>query len=310
MGPSLRAFPVTNGKLNQSVLNSSSGLSLCYASSIRCFSVSFRKSRSEIQNAPVLSSDAESIGSTLIDQTTKITSAITTPLSNLDTNSILSSIHALGDLKAAGLASSATPVGWIQSLLEVVHVGTGLPWWASIALVTLVIRGAMFPLMIKLQRHTAILHNIRPEMDKLMAEVQQAKLRQDQQKLAVSSEAMTGLFKKHNTHPLRALGVPLLQMPVMVSFFLAIRKIAESDVLSFKSGGALWFMDLSIPDPTYALPVIASAGFLVALEVLFFLRTFFRRLISTHFRKCDAHLFISILQVFVSTNSQALSDEC
>lgn len=36
---------------------------------------------------------------------------------------------------------------------------------------------------------------------------------------------------------------------------------------SFKQGGALWFTDLSIADPTYMMPILASAGFLVTIEL-------------------------------------------
>eukprot|EP00960_Hanusia_phi_P003844 113256-Hanusia_phi.AAC.1 len=36
---------------------------------------------------------------------------------------------------------------------------------------------------------------------------------------------------------------------------------------SFKDGGSMWFQDLSIVDPTYALPVIASLTMLATIEL-------------------------------------------
>jgi hypothetical protein len=37
---------------------------------------------------------------------------------------------------------------------------------------------------------------------------------------------------------------------------------------SMVSGGALWFPNLTMPDPYYALPVLASAFLLATVEVL------------------------------------------
>lgn len=36
-------------------------------------------------------------------------------------------------LKSLGLASSYYPTGWLQSLLEYLHVTCGMPWWGAIA---------------------------------------------------------------------------------------------------------------------------------------------------------------------------------
>lgn len=36
---------------------------------------------------------------------------------------------------------------------------------------------------------------------------------------------------------------------------------------SFKQGGALWFTDLSVADATYMMPILASAGFLMTIEL-------------------------------------------
>ena len=66
---------------------------------------------------------------------------------------------------------------------------------------------------------------------------------------------------------LQALITPLIQLPVFISFFLAIRRMANAPVESMKDGGALWFPDLVSYDPTFALPVIASLSMLLAIEV-------------------------------------------
>lgn len=55
-------------------------------------------------------------------------------------------------------------------------------------------------------------------------------------------------------------------MPIFLSFFWSLRSMSET-FPSFKQGGALWFTDLSIADPTYLMPVLASAGFLITIEL-------------------------------------------
>jgi YidC/Oxa1 family membrane protein insertase len=47
-----------------------------------------------------------------------------------------------------------------------------LPWWATIALTTVIIRVALFPLVIKSQRAVAKIQNIKPVLTPLQEEMQ------------------------------------------------------------------------------------------------------------------------------------------
>ncbi|KAI9219912.1 60Kd inner membrane protein-domain-containing protein [Blastocladiella britannica] len=180
---------------------------------------------------------------------------------------IAQSAHAIGDLKAMGLASSWTPVGWIQQGLEALHVAGGLPWWASIIACTLVLRAGLTPLFIKLQRNSAKMANLRPETERIMAEMNAAKATQDTAALHRATGQMQQLYAKHDINPLKLVAMPMIQAPIMISFFMAIRKMGEAGVPGLKDGGMLWFPDLTLADPTYALPIIASAGFLATIEM-------------------------------------------
>ena len=61
--------------------------------------------------------------------------------------------------------------------------------------------------------------------------------------------------------------IPLAQIPVFVSFFLGIRRMANLPVESMKTGGLLWFPDLTIADPYFLLPILCSASMLLTIEV-------------------------------------------
>ena len=58
-----------------------------------------------------------------------------------------------------------------------------------------------------------------------------------------------------------------LQGGIFISFFLASSKMAWAPVESMKTGGALWFPDLTVADPTYLLPVITALTLGVIIEV-------------------------------------------
>ena len=61
----------------------------------------------------------------------------------------------------------------------------------------------------------------------------------------------------------------LLQVPIFFSVFFGLRKMAYLPVESLRTGGILWFTDLTVPDPFYALPLMTMASLLATLEVWF-----------------------------------------
>lgn len=171
-----------------------------------------------------------------------------------------------GDLKAMGLVHF-TPVGALETVLEAVHISTGLPWWATIATTTVLIRTALLPFIVKLQGNTARLHNVKPQLDRLTQNMKLAQDNNDTAALARFSAETQELFAKNDCNPMKTLMLPLLQAPVMISFYLALRDMANLPVPQFKDGGIFWFTDLTVADPTYILPVVSSLGFLAIMEL-------------------------------------------
>ncbi|XP_003420979.1 mitochondrial inner membrane protein OXA1L [Loxodonta africana] len=162
---------------------------------------------------------------------------------------------------------SYTPVGLIQNLLEFTHVNLGLPWWGAIAACTVLARCLVFPLIIKGQRAAAKIHNHLPEIQKFSTRISEAKLAGDQAEFYRASSEMTLYQKKHDVKLFRPLILPLTQAPVFISFFIALREMANLPVPSLQTGGLWWFQDLTVSDPTYVLPLVVTATMWAVLEL-------------------------------------------
>ncbi|KAM7377229.1 hypothetical protein PAMA_013828 [Pampus argenteus] len=206
-------------------------------------------------------------------------------------------------LAELGLAGH-TPVGLIQNLLEFMHVDLGLPWWGAIVVGTVIARLAVFPVLVKGHREAVKLNNVMPEMTKLSTKMTEAYRSGNQFECKFSllflhciflfsqntdihmcvcafrneaavfhvsvNKAHTDLTlfqKKHNVNPLRGFLIPLVQAPIFISFFIALRTMATLPVPSMQSGGMLWFTDLTAADPFYILPVAVTGTVFFILEL-------------------------------------------
>ncbi|KAE8183600.1 hypothetical protein A4X06_0g8895 [Tilletia controversa] len=158
------------------------------------------------------------------------------------------------------------PVGWIQTFLDYMTTTTGLPWWATIIGTTISLRLCLAPLLIYVQGNTIRLANIQPKLQGIMNDLSHAKATGDMALLQANSQKAQMLFRDNDCHPLRSFLLPLVQMPIFVSFFFALRGLANAGLPSLKDGGLGWFTDLTLADPYYVLPVASSALTLLVLE--------------------------------------------
>lgn len=171
----------------------------------------------------------------------------------------------IGDFKDLGLCNF-TPVGGLEAMLEAIHVYSGLPWWGAIALATITVRLALLPLMVKIQRNNARLMNINPDVTRIMDNLKTAQAQGDSLSVGKYTKELQTLFAKNECHPMKSMGLPLIQMPVMISFFMAIRGMAEVPVPGLHDQGLAWFTDLASKDPYYVLPVLSAATMMTVLE--------------------------------------------
>lgn len=171
-------------------------------------------------------------------------------------------------------ASQVAPDSWsithrAMELIDAVHVECGLEWWQTILALTMAIRVASFPLTLYSMRNSAALGRIKPESDELMAKAAACNMSsaEGQRRHAKIRADLFKLYRDNKCSPLYSLGPILLQLPVFVFMFSALQAMSSHKTghpwHGFEAGGVGWFADLSVPDPYYALPLAASATFLL-----------------------------------------------
>lgn len=146
--------------------------------------------------------------------------------------------------------------GLIGGALELLH-DSGMPWWLSIAALTMVVRAALLPLTLKQVKNTRSMQSLRPRMEEIKARHKDS--RQQQQ-------AMAELYRENGVNPAAGFLPLLVQMPVFITMYHVIRDHNES-LPSFAHGGMLWFTDLTRADPYLVLPVLSAGLMLAAMEI-------------------------------------------
>ncbi|GGE83206.1 YidC family membrane integrase SpoIIIJ [Priestia taiwanensis] len=146
------------------------------------------------------------------------------------------------------------PLSW---LITTIAESLGGLYGLSIVIVTLIVRFALLPLMIKQTKSTKAMQAINPEIQKLK-EKYSSKDAATQQKL--QQETML-LFQKNGVNPLAGCLPILVQMPIFIGFYHAIMRTTEISKHSF-----LWF-DLGDKDPFYILPVIVVLTQYLSLKI-------------------------------------------
>ncbi|CAH1247254.1 COX18 [Branchiostoma lanceolatum] len=184
----------------------------------------------------------------------------------------------------------SAPVRAAMTLLEQVHLHTGLPWWATIAMTTVALRlGLTFPLAVYQAHVIARVETLQPELARFAAELRRRVAIAGQQrgwtekqmraKFNVKMrEFRTSLFIRDNCHPFKGSLLVWVQLPLFICVSFALRHMtgtfqgpqgAASPVLQpdMASQGALWFTDLTAADPTLLLPVLLGTLNLLIVEM-------------------------------------------
>eukprot|EP01036_Dinobryon_divergens_P029435 gene29435-38529_t len=175
------------------------------------------------------------------------------------------------DAAAAVVAANPSDAGFcasiVMNIVEQVHLGAGLPYWEAIILSTVGLRICLLPIVLNAIRSSGRMAWLRPDMEKLQATIKASgDISSDPNIQKKYQMEMRALFTKHKVNPFKAMIWPIFQFPIFISFFMGLKAMGEY-YPGFTTGGAFWFHNLSVGDPTLILPIINSLTFLIMLEI-------------------------------------------
>lgn len=116
-------------------------------------------------------------------------------------------------------------------------------YWAAIILLTLCIRGAMWPLQNRATQTAKKMQALSPMIKEL-----QAKHKDDPVKL---QQETSKLWKEYGVNPIGGCLPMLIQIPIFFGFYNMLNKAVE-----LRNDGFLWVQDLSQPDTIFHIPGI------------------------------------------------------
>ena len=116
----------------------------------------------------------------------------------------------------------------------------------AIIVMTVFIKMLLYPLTVKQIRSMKAMSELQPKMKAL-----QEKYKDDKVKL---QSEISNLYKVSGVNPLSGCLPLVVQMPILIAIFYAIRDYQYAGSTTF-----LWLASLADPDPTYVLPVISAA---------------------------------------------------
>ena len=136
------------------------------------------------------------------------------------------------------------PLFWLLTLIQSVVVN----WGVAIIIITLIVKGLMYPLTKVQYESMAKMRNLKPKIDEL-----QARYKDDRQKMG---PAMMELYRKEKVNPMGGCLPMLIQMPIFLALYWVFVESVELRHAPFM----LWITDLSAKDPFYVLPVLFGAS--------------------------------------------------
>lgn len=145
------------------------------------------------------------------------------------------------------------------------HDLTGIGLAGSIVATTCLLRVLIFPLAVKGQRAASRMAHLQPELA-LIKKRYEALGTPTAPEQRAFAEQMQALFKRYEVTPFASLAAPFIQTPIFIGMFFGMRKMPEIFVDEMSTGGLWWFVDLTVPDPTYILPLACGLSFIATIE--------------------------------------------
>ncbi|MGJ8682862.1 membrane protein insertase YidC [Paraglaciecola sp.] len=133
------------------------------------------------------------------------------------------------------------------TFLKFIHSLVG-NWGFAIILITIVVKGAMYPLTKKQYESMAKMRALKPKMDAL-----KERYGDDKQKM---QQAMMKMYKEDKVNPMGGCFPLLLQMPIFLALYWVLLESVEIRHADF----IFWITDLSSKDPFFVLPVLTGVS--------------------------------------------------
>lgn len=136
----------------------------------------------------------------------------------------------------------------VQQVLTILYSFTesmGVPSYGlAIVIMTVIVKLLLYPLTKKQIESTKAMMEIQPKMKAI-----QEKYKNDKERLNME---LANLYKNEGVNPLAGCLPLIVQMPIMIGIFYGIRDFHYAGPSSF-----LWMESISVPDPTFILPVLS-----------------------------------------------------
>lgn len=133
------------------------------------------------------------------------------------------------------------PMLWLLTVFQGWMSGLQSSWGLAVILLTLVVRGLMWPLTIKSTRQMKRMSLLAPQMKEL-----QEKHKEEPQRM--NAEVMK-LYKRYGVNPLSGCLPVLIQIPIFFGLYRMLQSAVE-----LRGHGIWWVDDLSMPDTEGFLP--------------------------------------------------------
>jgi YidC/Oxa1 family membrane protein insertase len=152
------------------------------------------------------------------------------------------------------------PFALLSQLIEHAHTTLDIPYWGSVVVCTMAVRALLLPSAL-LQFQNAKRGSIAGERVKAINLKYGSPLNMTDEMRVNYQAEVTKIYKDTGFVPSRLFLLGLFPVPIFLSFFFGLQKMAETHP-DFIHGGAFFFENLTVPDPYYVLPVINTLLFL------------------------------------------------
>jgi YidC/Oxa1 family membrane protein insertase len=155
----------------------------------------------------------------------------------------------------------------INDFLAGLGLGYSWTWGLAIIGLTIIVRLILFPLTWKQYKSAQQMQLIQPQIKEL-----QKKYKNDRGKL---QEETMKLYSEHRVNPFASCLPLLLQLPVFISLYAAIKGLGplsapayQASVQALNHAPFLWIPHLGLPDPTYILLVLYVVTQMISTELM------------------------------------------